>query len=535
MGAISVRGIVIALAAIVAIASAASARAETGPWSSPTPLTGWGNRIWSWFPAIAADVFGNVHVVWAGGGEGLGDDEHRPPPKRLSEDAAWLTYTRWDGRRWSTPSDIAATVPSGNALRSALAADRSGHLHLFYRGLDLSAPIARSAETEALRYSTVDGLRAERAPAWSPGTPLSRRAPAYFPDIAVDSRGTLHAIWTEFDGESSYGVYYRRSKDGGQTWSPSYALEGVRPAHRWRMQLVVGPADDLHAVWEVVDPTEATTTATATLGFVYARSNDGGLTWSRRAFLPSQVRGRYERTFEGTGWRQQPALAIDRRGQVLVVWREHGTNVIQYQRSADGAAWSAPQPLRGIARGIARPFDRYDMATDSDGYVHLVVAAHPTASAALALVHTEWNGGGWSEPRIIDAGGPLRVPEWPRIAVANGNELHVVWFAGDTEQAGRTPVGLWHSTARSSARFVPPVPRRHTTTAGGRSASDQAASPVRAPHVEPRAAPAQRDVSDLTGYESFQSTATRALAVSMAAILVLLFVIYSLRRLRSAS
>jgi hypothetical protein len=117
--------------------------------------------------------------------------------------------------------------------------------------------------------------------------------------------------------------------------------------------------------------------------------------------------------------------------------------------STDGAQWSQPRRIPGIKSGVQRPYDVYDMVTDSAGHVHLVVVGYALESDAMALLHSEWNGHTWSPPDVIASGAPY--PEYPRLAVGEGNRLHVVWFGGDKLTIDRSPVGIWYSTAPTAA------------------------------------------------------------------------------------
>jgi hypothetical protein len=262
-------------------------------------------------------------------------------------------------------------------------------------------------------------------------------------------------------------------------------------------------------VWEVLDLNSTRAWAAPAPGFVYARSRDGGLTWTKREFLPSQDRGVYDRSFEGTAWRQQPAIGIDGRGQLLLVWREYGSNAIYFQRSPDGETWTAPEAVPGIARGIPRPFDRYDLAADSAGHLHLVAVGYPSGSRTLALLHSEWNGYRWGEPNSIYVASGAPYPEWPRIAVGNGNRLHVVWFGGDSDQVSRTPNGIWYSTAQSSAPAIPSLPRPAPTVA-----IEGAAQPPEPSGADAtRALPPAPDPAPLPSIDSVQVDITQLMAL----------------------
>jgi hypothetical protein len=92
------------------------------------------------------------------------------------------------------------------------------------------------------------------------------------------------------------------------------------------------------------------------------------------------------------------------------------------------------------------------MATDSAGHVHLVLVGYPGNAQVMSLLHSEWDGNDWLAPTTITNSPPY--PEYPRIAIGKGNVLNVVWFAGDRAGIDRVPIGVWYSTARTSAPQV---------------------------------------------------------------------------------
>lgn len=444
--------VLLGLVLLLAPARPADAADDTG-WIPPVKLSGGDPRAGGWFPAITTDIYGRVHVVWNGRAPRRPGATSLEDSQRTSDAAGWLIYASLEGQRWSPPSEIAAIGEEGDALRSSLAADLTGGLHLLYRGIDLKDPKVGGAENEPIRHARVDALQAVTPSAWSAGAQFSRRTPAYFAEMVTDSKGVLHAITTEADGKSKYTVYYRRSDDKGQTWSAGAPIETTLAVSRWRAQLKVGPGDDLHAVWEVVDPDEPS--SRVPVGFVYARSTDGGKNWATKVFAPARQDYVYPRRFDGTRWRVQPAVGVDGRGQVVLVWREYETDIIYYQRSSDGQEWSPPARLGGVTRGLDRPFDRYDMAQDGQGRLHLVLVAIPDGATIMTLLHAEWLGYGWSNPEPIVRAATAPFPEWPRIAVSEGNRLHVAWFGGNIPTVDRIPIGIWYSSKQLDQPALP--------------------------------------------------------------------------------
>jgi hypothetical protein len=451
---------ILLLVSVLTPSPGVQAAGDESAWSQPLSLSGHDTRTAGWFPSIAVDAYGQVHVVWQGRPPGRAAATDPADSTRISDAAGWLMYTRLRDQSWTAPRDIGAIGDETDALRTALAADQQGQLHLLFRGLDLTDPKVGGAENEPIRYMSADSVVASQPDAWSSAVPFSRRIPAYYADMAVDSHGVIHTLTTEADGKSRYAVYYRRSTDGGRSWSQPVAVESTLAVSRWRLQLKLGPNDDLNAVWEVVDPDDPS--SRTPVGFVYARSTDGGLSWNTTTFAPDKEGYLYPKLYDGTRWRVQPAVGIDGRGQIILVWREYGTDIIYFQRSTDGRQWTAPARVEGVTRGVARPFDRYDMATDSAGRLHLAMVAYPEGQLAMALLHSEWLGYSWGAPETVAFGATAPYPEWPRIAIGEGNRLHLVWFGGSAASVDRVPVGIWYSSKVTTAPHLTaqPIPAR---------------------------------------------------------------------------
>ncbi|HLH72427.1 MAG TPA: hypothetical protein VKX96_04015, partial [Chloroflexota bacterium] len=118
------------------------AAAATIPWSQPVKISG--DTVGAWFPAIAVDRSGQVHVVWNSGvpdtGQPGADIAPSNKPTLPSADSSLLNYTHWDGQGWSKPVDIEMAQPSGEVVRSALTLNQEGQLILFYRGMNILDP-----------------------------------------------------------------------------------------------------------------------------------------------------------------------------------------------------------------------------------------------------------------------------------------------------------------------------------------------------------------------------------------------------------
>jgi len=386
-------------------------------WTEPVDLSAKYGHL-GWFPEVHGDHFGHVHVTWQGevpGGEG--------------ENA--LYYAFWDGVEWSDVNDLVIAPPTAWTIRSALASDRAGGLHLIYR------------QRATIYY--------EQAPidlAWSAGEWTGRRQfsatdSGYLCDMVCDGSGVLHAIWTEVTGcDGDCGeVFYRRSTDRGRTWSyPQIISEGL--AYDAAAQLECDQGNRVYAIWDTVAEDGSRLAVTMRASF------DSGETWQQ----PVSIGSVDDRTYQG-------AVGIGRQGQVVVVWHPVEGDGIQYKVSGDGGVtWSDAARVPGV---IARPentppYDRYDVATDSTGMIHLLAVGSPASGEEpTSVYHCRWDGVTWLEPAVVYDGPGF--PEFPAVTLSNGNELHAVWFTRE-KLWGQSKWEVWHSRAEIGAPPATPVP-----------------------------------------------------------------------------
>lgn len=394
-------------------------------WSTPTPLGAY------WFPDVATDASGRVHAVWSSGAEGFDT----------------VMYAARTDSIWSRAVDIMAMpqIAGGSeASRPTLLVDSDNNLHLTYR------------------YTTI---YYSQAPAGGAGVPGYWRAPfaideGYFSRIARDSKGVLHLIFTQNVQTAAcricYHIFYVRSTDDGLMWSDPLDIS-VQPTGAAKPQLIVDSRDNLHVVWEggyggsygqLSDPTSA----------FYAGSQDGGASWSR----PYEFDPRRGKTTAAMS--RNVTIAEDANGHLVTAWLAIPEDIVYYQLSTDaGKTWSVPAPVPnvlGIWGLYQSRLDDYTMAVDSAGRVHLVMVGRRLLEQPNAeLLHLVWNGSGWSAPTAI-ASYVGDMPEWPRIAVGLGNQLHVVWFVRDAENLFNSDAGnyqVWYATSTTDSPAIAPV------------------------------------------------------------------------------
>jgi hypothetical protein len=403
-------------------------------WGPPVRLSNEGQS--SWFPDIAADPSGLVHIVWSSGistGPGRAYDV--------------VMYTKSeDGVLWTTPRDIAALETKGAVTRPAILIDPLGLFHIAYRRYMIyyaHAPVQDiSPQTLSVPFE------------------VSSEENGYFSELFRTQNGAMHLIHTEdvFNPNCNgcFQAFYRTSADDGLTWS--------QPINMWPFPIgVAKPAlaadaqNGLHVLFEVgrggdlgqvPDPASV----------AYVHSLDGGLTWSQPFYMSPQ-----RSDFSG----RNPAIAIDGNQTLIAVWETalNEQDIVNYQISTDrGATWSEPQQIPGVwgAWSVYNgKTDTYQMLTDAQGRVYLALSGRRSATAKdLSLMMLVWENGAWSAPQpVVEFTGD--VPEWPRMAIGLGNQLHMVWFQRERANIFNSDQGkyqVWYSQATLNVPAEAPVP-----------------------------------------------------------------------------
>ena len=401
------------------------AGAQGGGWSLPVPLGAY------WFPDVAVDGSGRVHAVWSSGEEGFDT----------------VMYAAKTEAGWGRAVDIVALpqIAGGSeASRPTLLIDPANNLHLTYR------------------YTTV---YYSQAPAGGAGVPGYWRAPfavdeGYFSRMARDSQGVLHLIFTQNVQTETcricYHVFYVRSTDDGFMWSDPVDIS-VQATGAAKPQLIVDHQDNLHVVWEagyggsygqLSDPTSV----------YYVSSYDGGSSWGKPYALAP---GRGATT---AAMARNVTIAEDANGHLVVAWLAIPEEIVYYQLSMNaGETWSVPSPIPNVFGMWAlyqSRLDDYATAVDSAGRVHLVMVGRRVPEQTRSeLLHIVWDGSNWGEPSVI-ASYDGDMPEWPRIAVGLGNQLHVVWFVRDAENLFNSDAGnyqVWYATRTTNSPAIAPV------------------------------------------------------------------------------
>jgi hypothetical protein len=443
---------------LVMLAAVTPAYAQGGGFTPPQRLSRPDES--SWFPDLAVDPTGRVHVLWGTTANGYETGMHT---------------SSLNGTVWTPAIDVVALPSTGAAARPSLAIGPDGYAHMIIRN---------------------DGLmQYERTRVDEIGNPLQRQgrqaltvdAVAYFSALAIGPRGDVHTLITDnpvlADCPNCFRLYHRTLSADRVSWTaPAEVSTGALGAAKPRA--VVDQNGGVHAIWES-GLGGGLGRVTGQTSIRYARSLDGGRTWEEPRTLSA----------ERDDLARNPAIGIDGSGALVVVWLNTTDDQIYFRASRDaGAAWSAPARIADVTGNYAKyrnALDDYDLAADADGNLHLAMIGQITAqtSAATAqpeqspleVIHVVWNGGQWGQPQLIERYAN-DLPEWVRIEIGLGNQIHVVWNVREQENIFDTDNGrftVFYSRGETGARraqplllpTVTPVPEPTVTAPPARAAT----------------------------------------------------------------
>lgn len=403
---------------------------DEGTWTTPVNVSQ--TPEYSFWPSLAVDTAGRVHLIWLEGETGLGqgvvmfdhllyqrleDDTWLPQPiqfplqqgaifPRAYADAAgrvhliWsnnisespsfyhfrLHYVRWDGNDLYGPAQVSQALSNRGHGRADLAVDSSGDVHIVWNGGD-------EEEVSQLYYSVLPANQVSLADDY-----------ADTPSLAGQSPDDLHVVWNESVGIGR--IMY--SHWDGITWSNPQV---VTPAGMDSLQGVIATVPDgaPHVVWYGHE-------ADSSDQVFYTRLTATGWLTPTNLSQPLPVAA-------------APDIAVDQTGEIHVVWEAvpeaTSTDFAIYHRVGDGDTWGPIERLSAPGRNCNRP----RMALDEAGQPH--IAWFDTGEQEV--YYTTRTPDGWAAPQNV-SNTPTSIPDevilsqGPDIAVDASGQIHVAWM-----------------------------------------------------------------------------------------------------------
>lgn len=281
---------------------------------------------------------------------------------------------------------------------------------------------------------------------------------SFTPEVAFDSRGTLHVMFATIEGEppANYpgALWVEHSTDGGASFSSPVKVTGP---FAFQPRLAVNPdSGTVHVSWVQAGPSVVQQLASSVStpaseqrnpGFgpppnpvVMATSEDGGASFSP----PVQVSDPKRLRVGGA------TPVIGRGGEISVLYEDFGDDVADFEgrpgpvhpgrfqlvlsSSTDGGRTFA---TRSVVEPEVRPMERFlvylprfpSVAVDpQDGTLYVAWADARNRDSDVFLRSSRDGGKTWSDRRRVNDDGSRRQQYLPQVAVAPGGRVDVVFL-----------------------------------------------------------------------------------------------------------
>ena len=373
------------------------------PWSDPVKLAENASG-----PVAVGDSSGKVHVFYV---ESALDASFDP-----SRQAVF--YLSGGDTTWSKPVDILVSPSATHTYVNAAVIDQEGYLHLLWN------------DDQGLYRSSAPASNAATPRQWVTNMLISGQTP--IGDMTQDEKGRLHVVARNDPSTLSYF----HSDEHGANWSQSVIVETLESSGGKAIgdvRLAVGHDDVIHLTWTQV----AEEVAWNFWSVWYARSTDGGVTWSKSELATPRFGG--------------SDIAVDSENIVHLVYaRNIGfPDGRWYQWSKDGGeTWNQRQPLFPQLDYASGDTGGFDLVSDSAGTLYLAnTVGNSNGDAAAYLLN--WQGDHWSAAQMLmDTSSHAH---FARLALTLGNHLH--FFAVDGHD-----YSLIYRSALTRAPAIAPSP-----------------------------------------------------------------------------
>ncbi len=271
--------------------------------------------------------------------------------------ATAIKYRRWQGSSWSGYSSLAYSTANSHDPKLRRSKDlQDDTLFLFWQDSNSSGP----------SYSLMQALFVGTTFQYGE-TLFTTTAQAFMAyDVAIDSKGVRHAVWTETYG----GDYYVRYKQFCATCTADQILEGPVSQAAHKVSIAVDKNDLPHVVW--------TTAGTATdIKYRYIKY---GISFVSAAALGQGI---------------DPSIEVDRNGNVYAAWNQG--NEIQV-RKKDNTGWYLPENVSNTVSNSVYP------ELESDLYGNLALFWNEQANDQNVIHMTMNYKGQWLKPVKVGTG-----------------------------------------------------------------------------------------------------------------------------------
>jgi hypothetical protein len=262
----------------------------------------------------------------------------------------------------------------------------------------------------------------------------------YSPAIAVDSNDVLHVVWYgEVSGSSAYNIRYARSTDGGSTWS-LYNVTTYTSYDRYYPSIAVDSKDNVHIVWYGRHSSSYNNN-------IYYRTRSSTGTWGTETMITSHA-------YSLSLYQYRPSVEVDTKDNVHVVWYGYFSSSLRYYniqyaiKWSSNSTWSKPIALTTDSTYHNAP----TLTTDASNNVHVVwYGRDSVATGNYNIMYKNFNAttNSWGGKEYITKYTTSVYQNYPTISVNQAGVIDVLWY-GRIMPSGTTPYIIRHAQKTST-------------------------------------------------------------------------------------
>ncbi len=392
----------------------------------------------SYYPSLAVDPSGNIHVAWYDFTDYSGSGTDRD-----------IFYKRYEvGVGW-TVTEVVSTESTDISYNPWLAVDSAGDVHVAWQDY---TDYGGSGIDEDIFYR-----RYEMGVGWTVTEVVSTESTgnSYTPSLAVDPSGNIHVAWydsTDYGGSGiDDDIFYKRY-DVGVDWTTTEVVSTESTGNSRDPSLAVDSSGNIHIAWE--DTTNYGGSG-ADWDIFYKRSEFALLVEPASlkdiVDFPSaaHLKDIYEATYppdwgtltttevvstESTGVSYDPSLAVDSSGNIHIAWYDltdyggSGTDYdIFYKRYEVGVGWTTTEVVSTESTGNSRD---PSLAVDSSGNIH--IAWHDStdyggSGTDADIFYKQYEMGvGWTTTEVVSTES-TGTSGYSSLSVDSAGNVHVAW------------------------------------------------------------------------------------------------------------
>ncbi|MCG3254558.1 MAG: hypothetical protein KAU62_00655 [Candidatus Heimdallarchaeota archaeon] len=346
----------------------------------------------SFFPSLAVDSTGNVHIAWE---DWSGTDED-------------IVYKRWDASTSSwTSTEVVSTESTGYSYMPSLTTDSAGNVHITWEDLTNYAGSGTDWDVFYKHWNSSTS-------SWSTTEVVSTESTlqSSVASLAVDIVGNVHIAWSDLTNYAGSGadrdIFYKRWDTFDSSWTTTEVVSTESTGNSGNPSLAVDAKGNVHIAWR--DWTDYLSSGTD-IDVFYKRWDESSL-WTTTEVVST----------ESTGTSYIPSIAVDTVGYVHIAWHD----LTDYAGAGPGEdifykRWDFSTYLRTTTEVVSTESSdeslNPSLTVDTLGNVHIAW-----------FDFTDYSGSGWDYDIFYKQfAGPPAVPELAIIA-PNPTKLTTIYL-----------------------------------------------------------------------------------------------------------